>query len=465
MKTHVSVSQRLDNLPIGKFHRRMALLVGLGMFFDSFDNTLSSAVLASMLPTGFSTLELNSWFLSATFAGLAIGAAFAGWLSDRIGRGFAFQFNLALFGILAVCAAFAPNMEVLIGLRFLMAVGMGAEYVICYGMITEFFPRGHRGKYLGLLGIFGGFGVSMSSLVGWLVIPMWSWRAMFIIGGVGALIAWWLRRKMPESPRWLESRGRHEEAEAVLQRIEKESGISSPKAGPAVATGQAGAMDQKADYVPITVLFSRPVIRRTLLALVLTIICLFGSYSVTGWMPTFFVKQGMTVTSSLGFNAAIMSGYVAGPLLCMLLADRLGRRRSIVLSGTLAAIVAGIYPFMTEPALIIAVGFILVAMAASFLTMCLGTVPEFFPTAFRFRGGGLAQTVGRVGLIASPFIVLWLFNSYGIIGVILTVSGFYVAATAIFAAARVDTSPEALAQIAPAGDTAEALEEEPKART
>lgn len=463
MTVHINASQRLDNLPIGKFHRRMALLVGLGLFFDSFDNTLSSAVLASMLPTGFSTLELNSFFLSATFAGLAIGAAFSGWLSDRIGRGFAFQFNLALFGILAVVAALAPNVEVLIALRFLMAIGMGAEYVICYGMITEFFPRRHRGRYLGLLGVFGGFGVSLSSLVGFLVIPTFSWRAMFIIGGVGALIAWWLRRSMPESPRWLESRGRHEEAEAVLQKIERESGVPTPKVSPHELAAVAGTKDQKAEYVPITVLFSRSVIRRTLLALVLTVICLFGSYSVTGWMPTFFVKQGMTVTSSLGFNAAIMSGYVAGPLLCMLLADRLGRRLSILLSGTAAATFAGIYPFMTEPALIIAVGFILVAMAASFLTMCLGTVPEFFPTAFRFRGGGLAQTVGRICLIASPFIVLWLFNNFGIVGVILTVSGFYVTATTIFVAARVDTSAEALAQIAPAGDTADTLAE-PKAR-
>lgn len=461
---HVNATHRLDSLPISKFHRRMAWLVGLGLFFDSFDNTLSSAVLASMLPSGFSTLALNSLFLSATFAGLATGAALSGWLSDRIGRGFAFQFSLGLFGILALAAAFAPNIEVLIGLRLVMAIGMGAEYVICYGMITEFFPRSHRGRYLGLLGVFGGFGVSLSSLVGFLVIPAFSWRAMFIIGGIGALIAWWLRRNMPESPRWLESRGRYEEAEAALQKIEKESGVSSPTipASP-VVNHAAGGADQKTDYVPITVLFSRAVIRRTLLALVLTVICLFGSYSVTGWMPTFFVKQGMTVTSSLGFNAAIMSGYVAGPLLCMLLADRLGRRRSIVISGTLASIFAGIYPFMTQPALIITVGFILVAMAASFLTMCLGTVPEFFPTAFRFRGGGLAQTVGRVCLIASPFIVLGLFTSFGIVGVILTVSGFYIAATVIFAAARVDTSAEALAHIAPPGDTADADAEEPKA--
>lgn len=455
MSTHVAAGLRLDNLPIGKFHRHLMVLVGLGMFFDSFDNTLSSAVLASLLPTGFSTLELNSLFLSFTYAGLAIGAAFAGWLSDRLGRGFAFQFNLAIFGVLAVAAAFAPNMEVLIGLRFLMAIGMGAEYVICYGMITEFIPRSHRGRYLGVLGIFAGLGVSLSSLIGWMVIPVWSWRAMFILGGVGALITWWLRRGMPESPRWLESRGRHKDAEAVFERIAKESGVSSQEVNSA-APLVANVENEKAEWVPFTVLFSRPVIRRTLVALLLTIISLFGSYTVTGWIPTFFVKQGMTVSSSLAFNAAIMSGYVLGPIVILLLADRLGRRNIIMMYGTLAAIVAAIYPFMKEPALIIAIGFIMTAMVSSFLTLALGTVPEFFPTAFRFRGGGFAQTVGRICVIASPFIVLWLFNSYGIVGVILTLSGMYILVTLVIAAARVDTSAEALARIAPNGDTADA---------
>jgi putative MFS transporter len=455
MSTHVAAGVRIDNLPIGKFHRHLMVLVGLGMFFDSFDNTLSSAVLASMLPIGFSTLELNSLFLSFTYAGLAIGAAFAGWLSDRLGRGFAFQFNLALFGVLAVAAAFSPNMEVLIGLRFLMSIGMGAEYVICYGMITEFIPRSRRGRYLGVLGIFAGLGVSLSSLIGWLVIPIWSWRAMFILGGVGALITWWLRRGMPESPRWLESRGRHKDAEAVFERIARESGLSSQEVSSATPQ-MANVENEKAEWVPFTVLFSRPVIRRTLVALLLTIISLFGSYTVTGWIPTFFVKQGMTVSSSLGFNAAIMSGYVLGPIVILLLADRLGRRNIIMTYGTLAAIVAAIYPFMREPALIIAIGFIMTCMVSSFLTLALGTVPEFFPTAFRFRGGGFAQTVGRICVISSPFVVLWLFNSSGIIGVILTLSGMYILVTLVVAVARVDTSAEALAQIAPNGDTADA---------
>ena len=445
MSAHHTAGHRLDAVPIGKFHRRFIVLVCLGIFWDSFDNTLSASVLASMLPIGFSTLELNSIFISVTFAGLAIGALIAGWVSDRFGRAFAFQVSLALFGILALCASLAPSMPVLIALRGLMAIGMGAEYVIVYGMVVEFIPRSRRGRYLGIIGIAGGIGVSLSSIVGALVIPVWSWRAMFVIAGVGALSAWWLRRKMPESPRWLESRGRYEEAEVILREIESGSGVTAPFAPTLLVASEA---DEKAEWVPIKVLFQPPTLRRTVMALILTITCLFGSYAITGWMPTFFVAQGMSVTKSLGFSAAILSGYVVGPLLCVLFADRLGRRRSVVLFGLLAAIFAGIYPFMTEPAAVITVGFILVAMAAAFLTMSLGSVPEFFPTAFRFRGGGFSQTVGRTFLIVSPFIILWLFTSYGIVGVILVVSGVYLLVSVLNIVVRVDTSAEALERLA-----------------
>lgn len=438
----VNAAARLDNLPISRFHRRVIWLVGLGMFFDSFDNTLAGSVLASLLQSGYSTLQLNSMFLSATFIGLAIGAALAGWMSDRFGRGFAFQFNLALFGILALCCSLAPSMPWLIAIRGLQGVGMGAEYVMCYGLITEFFPPHKRGRYLGMLGIFAGAGVSMTSLISMWVIPAFSWRAMFIIAGVGTLIVWWLRRSLPESPRWLESRGRYEEAEAVMQKIEKEAGVSSPAPGAVpVNAGATPGYAAPPQWVPITVLLTRKVLPRTLMAIILAVTCLFGSYSVTGWMPTFFVSQGMTISKSLGFNAAMMAGYVAGPLLCMFIGDRIGRRWGIVMFGTLCAIMAGIYPFMATPTFVLICGFFLVAMVASFLVLSLGATPEFFPTAYRFRGGGVAQTCGRLGLIVSPFVVLGLFNHYGIGGVIGAISGMYIFVTLLMVFAGNLTKP------------------------
>ena len=444
MSMHHTAAARLEAVPVGRFHRRFMVLVCLGFFCDSFDNTLSATVLASLLPIKFSTLQLNSIFLSVTFAGLAIGALLAGWLSDRVGRAFAFQVSLLVFGVFALAGSLAPSMEVLIVVRGLMAIGMGAEYVICYGMIAEFIPSARRGRYLGILGIAGGVGVSLSSVAGWIVIPASSWRVMFVIAGVLALFAWWARRKMPESPRWLESRGRYEEAEAILERIESESGGAVPASVHKVSEEP----DEQAKWVPISVLFTRPVIKRTIMALVLTLACLFGSYSITGWMPTFFVAQGMTVSKSLGFSAAILSGYVVGPLLCALFADRLGKRRMILLFGAGAAVFAGIYPFMREPAAVITIGFVLVAMAAGFLTMGLGSVPEFFPTAFRFRGGGFTQTVGRLFLILSPFIVLALFTAYGIVGVILVVSGMYLLVSLLNFIVKIDTSTETLVELA-----------------
>ena len=197
MRNSVNAGARLDRLPVGAFHRRVMWLVGLGYFFDSFDNTLSASVLASMLNTHWSTLELNSVFMSATFAGLTIGAALAGLLSDRYGRLFAYQFNLAIFGGLSLLCAFAPTMQCLIVLRFVMGIGIGAEYVMGFGLVTEFVPPTHRGRYMGLLALFGGVGVFVTSVFGMVVIPWLGWRGMFVIGGVGTLWVWWLRRHLP----------------------------------------------------------------------------------------------------------------------------------------------------------------------------------------------------------------------------------------------------------------------------
>jgi putative MFS transporter len=443
MTNRVSAGARLDRLPIGSFHRRMLWLVGMGMFFDAFDNNMSGAVLAAMLDSHWSTLQLNSLFMSSTFVGLTIGAALAGWLSDRLGRRFAFQFNLALFGAMALTSAFAPSMPWLIAIRGLMGIGMGAEYVMCYGLITEFVPPGKRGRYLGLLGLFAGAGVFITSLVSMLVIPWLGWRAMFLIGGLGTLWVWWLRRHLPESPRWLERMGRGAEAEAVLQRIEQEAGVAAPP--PSVIE----VPPSPPRWVPVAVLFSRPVIRRTLMAIVLNVTCLFGSYSLTGWMPTFFVSQGMSVTRSLGFNAAMMAGYFAGPLLCVFLSDRIGRRWGIVLFGALCAAFGAIYPFLSSPALIVLCGFLLVAGVSVFLNLGLGGTSELFPTEYRFRGGGLAQTVGRAGLIISPFIVLTLFDSYGIGGVIGTISGMYLAVALLMAVAGIETNQRSLEALDP----------------
>jgi putative MFS transporter len=126
----VNAGARLDRLPVSAFHRRVFRLIGLGMFFDGFDIYIAATVLGATLRSGFSTLGQNAAFVSATFVGMMLGSALTGFLGDRYGRRFTYQANLAIFGGAAVLAAFAPNMGVLIALRFVMGFGLGAENVV-----------------------------------------------------------------------------------------------------------------------------------------------------------------------------------------------------------------------------------------------------------------------------------------------------------------------------------------------
>nr|WP_244571188.1 MFS transporter [Mesorhizobium carmichaelinearum] len=178
-------------------------------------------------------------------------------------------------------------------------------------------------------------------------------------------------------------------------------------------------------------------------------IALFGSYSMTGWMPTFFVKQGMSVTHSLGFNAAMMAGFPIGTLVCVFISDRLGRRWGIVVFGVICAALGAIYPFLSSSSAIVICGFLLTAGVAAFLTLALGGTPELFPTEYRFRGAGLAQMVGRAGLIVSPFIILTLFDKFGIGGVVGALSGLYLLVGLLFAVAGIETNQRSLEALEP----------------
>ena len=228
MSPAVNAGGRLDRLPIGPFHRRIMWLIGIGMFFDGFDIYIAATVLGSTLKSGFSTLPQNAWFVSATFVGMMAGSFLTGFFGDRYGRRFTYQANLLVFGLAAIGAAFAPNMTVLIILRFIMGVGLGAENVVGYSTMTEFVPARSRGRFLGLMAVFVVTGLPAASLIGYLVIPAFGWRAMFALGGIGALAVWYARKNLPESPRWLEAVGRHAEAEALMRSIEAEASRGAP---------------------------------------------------------------------------------------------------------------------------------------------------------------------------------------------------------------------------------------------
>ena len=192
------------------------------MFFDGFDVYLSATVLGATLKSGFSSIGQNAQFVSVTFLGMMFGSFLTGFLGDRYGRRVTYQANLGIFGLASIAAAFAPSMRTLIALRGIMGLGLGAEIVVGFSTMTEFVPPQTRGKWLGAISISVVTSLPISALLGTLLIPRFGWRLMFLIGGVGALVVWYLRKALPESPRWLESVGRVEEAESILTSFEND---------------------------------------------------------------------------------------------------------------------------------------------------------------------------------------------------------------------------------------------------
>lgn len=439
----VQAGVRLDALPVGRFHHRVVTLVSTGLFLDGFDVYLAGGVLGSLVKSGWSSLDLNAIFVSATFAGMLIGAIAAGIIGDRFGRRLSYQINLAIFGLASLAAAAVPSMNWLIACRFIMGVGLGAELAIGYATISEFIPARSRGRWVAISSLVANTSLFASALLGYLIIPTLGWRPMFLIVGIGAMILWFARKNMPESPRWLEQKGRLAEADAILRGAEAEAGQAvrvraSTPAAPAIQAPNS-----------ILVLFRPEVAWRTALAVMINVSLGFANYGLIGWLPTFFVKQGLSVASSLQFTMVMSLGGPVGALIGLFLADRVNRRVIMVLAPLTSAVLALIYPHITDPAGLMAIGFCLVSSIFLWLTIGYLVQTELFATEYRLRGTGFSSMVGRMTTAGMQFAVVWAFGFGGVNAVVTMVAVVLVTLACMFLFGGIETRQKPLEALEP----------------
>ena len=414
----VNAGARLDRLPLSGFHHRIMWLIGAGMFFDGFDIYLAGIVLGATVKSGFSTLGQNAEFVSATFVGMMLGSLVTGFLGDRYGRRFTYQSNLAIFGFASIAAAFAPAMRILILIQFVIGFGLGAENVVGYSTLTEFVPPQSRGKWLGFMTVFVVTGLPVAALLGRLIIPTFGWRAMFLLGGLGALVVWYLRKKLPESPRWLESIGRNDEAETLLSAIESEVSLQhSPLPAPALTRLMKHSRD-------LSSLFSPAILPRMILGSVSLIVINSLLYGFVTWLPTFFVQQGLSVVRSFNYSLVMALGAPLGSAIGAFTADSWGRKPAIIGASLLTISIGSFYPFIKTPAVLMITGFLLIIPIYVLVALLFAIyIPELFPTEVRLRASGICNTFGRGAIIFTPFIVVALFRSHGIGGVLVFMIG------------------------------------------
>jgi putative MFS transporter len=439
----VNAGARLDRLPLGSFHRRVLWLIGCGMFIDACDIYLAAGVLGALVKSGWSDIHTNATFLSATFGGMLVGTLTSGIIGDRFGRRFSYQANLLVFAIASLAAAVAPNMQVLIALRFVMGIGLGAEIVVGYSSVAEFMPRVARGRMVALLATITNMAVVVVGFGGLWIIPTIGWRYMFAIIGVAALGVWVARKNMPESPRWLESRGRLAEADALLRTIEAEAERAGPLPEPVPAEDRVAVRGRLIELV------TAPLLGTTIVGMTIAIVSGVSLYGFLTWVPTFLVKEGFSVASSLYFSAMMGLGAPLGALLGSAVADRFSRKRLIIALSLAEAALGAAYPLVNNGTELMLVGFGLTLCAYALVAIGYGLyIPELFPTRLRLRGAGLALGVGRLTSAFVQPVIVAVYGGFGVSGVATClVAAILLQVVAVFTLGR-ETGRRSLEQIA-----------------
>ncbi|WP_168787949.1 MFS transporter [Paraburkholderia aromaticivorans] len=411
---------RLDRLPIGRFHYRTLFLLGGGLFVDAFDVYLMAGVMGALVKSGFASMAQVGHVVSATYGGLVVGALASGYFSDKFGRKLCYQVNLAIVAIATLVTALVNTPDAMAIWRFTSGIGLGAEAVVSYATLSEFVPPSKRGRWLGLTAFIANTAIFASALGGYFLLPRHEgWRWMFGLASAAAFIIWVIRWSLKESPRWLESKGRIEEADTILREIESEY----PETTVLPGYDETATVKSAKKELPATALVKKGLRVPTIIGIMLAIVQFSAIYGLLVWLPSFFVKQGLSLSTSLQYSLFMSAGGPVGTVVAALLADKIGRRKGVAVSSVVVAVLAVLYAMQSTPVAVVSVGFCLFIAVYVTATFALaGYTSELFPTAIRSRGIALCNGIGRIWSVYLPFLVVGLFAFGGLKAVVAVVA-------------------------------------------
>jgi MFS transporter, putative metabolite:H+ symporter len=406
-----SIAARLNRLAPTRAHREATVVAGIGTFFDIFDIFLTgvlSTVLIEEFHLGRSALPP---ILASSFVGMFVGALALGWIADRVGRRTAFLVNLAIYSGFTLAGAFSSSATMLIFTRFMAGIGIGAELVLVDTYLGELLPPSHRGRYTAWAYTLGFVGVPAAGFLARVLVPtaplgVDGWRWMFVAGSLGAVIVWGLRARLPESPRWLASVGRLDEADAIVTRFERETHSLPPLAPALEAPARAGAAGLR--------LVLGPVYRgRMAMLCVLQVFQAFGYYGFGTLVPTVLAAKGYSVVTSLAYTSLTFIGYPIGSALSLLVVERVDRRWLLAGAAALMSAFGLALGYATSPATILAAGFCYTATSNVFSNAHHIFQVEIFPTAVRATASGAAYGMSRLSTAAIPFLLVPVLDRWG----------------------------------------------------
>lgn len=423
---------RMESSPVGKFHYKLLGINGAAWAFDAFDVGIVTFIVTALTKSWhLSTAQVGA-FLSVGLFGMFFGAAVSGPLADRFGRKSVFKATMLIYSIFSLICAFSPNFTFLLIARFLVGVGIGGETPVVTSILGEFIPASKRGKLQGLIDTFWAVGWLAAAIIAYFVIPTVGWRWTFVIGALPAFFIFVIRRHLPESPRWLMSKGRVKEAEEIVNDIEQSliaQGLTIPKINIKDIKEDEIAIDKKVD---ITSLFSKKYFKRSIMLCIVWFLGMFGYYGLFSWLPSLFVAAGHTMVKSFFYVLIMQIAFVPNQFICAYLMDKIGRKVLLVPNLILSGITTIAYGWAlghgASSTIVMILGIFTSFFVSATWAVLFTYTPESYPTRIRATGVAFASACSRIGSMLAPIVIGGGLASLGITGVFGVVAGSFIIA-------------------------------------
>ncbi|SHK26906.1 MFS transporter [Thermocrinis minervae] len=413
-KIKTDLPYRLESLGWTPFHTKLVLVLGITWVFDAFEVVMAGAVAKPMAKTlGFVDVQ-TSFFITSFLVGALVGSLLFGYFADRYGRKKLFLLTLFLYALSTFLTGFAWDFYSAVLFRILAGAGLGGEFAAIQSVIDEFMPAKHRGKVDGIIAALWNFGGLSASLTAYLLIDLLgegiAWRFGFWVAALFAIVIVYARRNLPDSPRWLLSRGRTEEAERIVESLEKKYCRTSEDAKACEVPVFEGGMF-KATREILTKYRWRFLFSASISFTILT-----TYYSFISLIPTGFAKRFDLDPHSitLVYTAINVAGLVGG-LFVALLVDSVGRKR--------LGLFISFFSLLLSLFFLSGAGFVWVLslyslVAFSFPSVAYVVATEIYPSYIRAYVIGLLSVVGRVGGAFVPPVVTYLATKDYIYGIL-----------------------------------------------